>query len=229
MQASWYSRRVILVGLTGGVATGKSTVARMFQDCGAAIIDADLLARQVVEPGRPAWRDIVKRFGPKILKPDRTIDREALAGLVFADYRKLKRLGAIIHPRVAREQAKLVRAIVEQHPHAVIIYDAPVLIEAGAHRRMDRVTVVTARRDTQIARLQRRNDLSRAESLRRIRSQMPLNRKRKLADDVIDGDQPLRVLRRQVARLFETYRIMASHRTRQRAATLPRTSTRAGL
>lgn len=200
---------MILVGLTGGVATGKSTVARMFHQCGASIIDADLLARQVVEPGRPAWRDVVKAFGRGILRPDRTIDRAALAGIVFADYRKLRRLGAIIHPRVAREQAKHVRAIVEKHPRAVIIYDAPVLIEAGAHERMDRLAVVTARRDTQIARLRRRNGFSRAEALRRIRSQMPLSRKRRLADDVIDGDRPLAELRRQVARLFRTYSAMA--------------------
>lgn len=200
---------MILVGLTGGVATGKSTVARMFHQCGASIIDADLLARQVVEPGRPAWREIVKAFGRGILRPDRTIDRAALAGIVFADYRKLRRLGAIIHPRVAREQAKLVRAIVDKHPRAVIIYDAPVLIEAAAHKRMDRLAVVTARRDTQIARLRRRNGLSRAEALRRIRSQMPLSRKRRLADDILDGDRPLAELRRQVARLFRTYSAMA--------------------
>lgn len=181
----------------------------MFHQCGASIIDADLLARQVVEPGRPAWRDIVKAFGRGILRPDRTIDRAALAGIVFADYRKLRRLGAIIHPRVAREQAKHVRAIVEKHPRAVIIYDAPVLIEAGAHKRMDRLAVVTARRDTQIARLRRRNGLSRAEALRRIRSQMPLRRKRRLADDIIDGDQPLADLRRQVARLYRAYSAMA--------------------
>jgi dephospho-CoA kinase len=144
-----------------------------------------------------------------MLRPDRTIDRAALAGIVFADYRKLRRLGAIIHPRVAKEQAKLVRAIVEKHPRAVIIYDAPVLIEAGAHKRMDRLAVVTAPRDTQVVRLRRRNGLSRAEALRRIQSQMPLPRKRHVADDVIDGDQPLADLRRQVARLFRTYSAMA--------------------
>lgn len=181
----------------------------MFRQYGASVIDADLLARQVVEPGRPAWRDIVKTFGRGILRPDQSIDRAALAGIVFADYQKLRRLGTIIHPRVAREQAKLVRAIVEQHPRAVVIYDAPVLIEAGAHKRMDRLAVVTARRETQVARLRRRNGLSRVEALRRIRSQMPLSRKRRLADDVLDGDQPLADLRREVARLYRTYSAMA--------------------
>lgn len=208
-RGAWYSRRVILVGLTGGVATGKSTVAQMFHQCGASIIDADLLARQVVEPERPAWRDIVKTFGRGILRPDRTIDRAGLAKIVFADYRKLRQLGAIIHPRVAREQAKQVRAIAEHHPDAVVVYDAPVLIEARAHQRMDRLVVVTAQRDTQVARLQRRNGLSRAEALRRIRSQLPLSRKCALADDILDGDQPLADLRRQVARLFRTYSAMA--------------------
>lgn len=200
---------MILVGLTGGVATGKSTVARMFHRCGAHIIDADLLARQVVEPGQPAWRDIVKTFGRDILKPDRTIDRALLGAVVFRDHRKLKRLGAIIHPRVAREQARLTRAIGRKNPLSVIIYDAPVLIEAGAHTRMDRLVVVTARQQTQVARLQQRNGLSRAEALRRIRSQIPLSQKRQLADDVIDGDRPLADLRRQVSLLFRTYSAMA--------------------
>jgi dephospho-CoA kinase len=200
---------VILVGLTGGVATGKSTVAQMFHRCGAYIIDADILARQVVEPGQPAWCDIVSAFGRGILKPDRTIDRAMLGAVVFRDHRKLKRLGAIIHPRVAREQARLARAIGGKNPHSVIIYDAPVLIEAGAHTRMDRLVVVTARQRTQVARLQRRNGLNHAEALRRIRSQMSLSQKRRLADDVIDGEQSLADLRRQVSRLFRTYSAMA--------------------
>jgi len=123
---------MILVGLTGGLATGKSTVARMFQDCGAMLIDADLLARLVVEPDKPAWREIVRVFGKQILRPDRTLDRTALASIVFRNRTRLRQLGAIIHPRVAREQARLTREIAKKHSHAVILYDAPVLIEAGA-------------------------------------------------------------------------------------------------
>lgn len=200
---------MILVGLTGGLATGKSTVARMFQDCEAMLIDADLLARLVVEPNKPAWREIVKAFGKQILRPDRTLDRAALATIVFQNRTKLRQLGAIIHPRVAREQARLTREIAKKHPHAVILYDAPVLIEAGAHKRMDRVIVVTADRETQIARLRHRNHLTRTEAVLRIRTQMPLARKIKLADYVVNGTLPPEQLRREVAQIYTELRRIA--------------------
>ncbi|HXF94061.1 MAG TPA: dephospho-CoA kinase [Nitrospiraceae bacterium] len=197
---------MIVVGLTGGIATGKSTVARLFQECGAAVIDADVLARQAVEPGKPAWRDIVRTFGKGILNSDRTINRRALGAIVFRAPAKLRRLNAIVHPRVARAQARLVREIARKDPDAVIIYDVPLLFEAAAHRRMDRVVVVTADRKTQIARLQQRNHLTRAEALRRIRSQMPLGKKTSRADYVLDGTLPMARLRREVARIFEHLR-----------------------
>ncbi len=193
---------MLLVGLTGGVATGKSTVARLFQRCGAHVIDADRLARQVVEPGKPAWREIVKTYGRKILRADGTLNRTALGSIVFRSPAQLRRLEAIVHPRVAREQARLTRKIARTHPHAVIIYDAPVLIEAGAHTRMDGILLVTADQATQIARLRLRDGLSRAEALRRIRSQLPLRRKRAFANWTIEGRTPLRRLPRLVRRLF---------------------------
>jgi dephospho-CoA kinase len=195
-----------IVGLTGGLASGKSTVARLFQDCGAIVLDADVLARQVVEPGKPAWRDLVRTFGPAVLHPDRTVDRKKLAAIVFRDPTRLKKLNRIMHPRVAREQARLTREITRKDPRAVVIYDAPLLIEAGAHKRMDRLIVVTADRRTQVARLQARNGLSRSEALHRIRSQMPLSEKRRLADDVLDGTLPLERLRIIVTRIFEQLR-----------------------
>ena len=178
---------MIIAGLTGGLATGKSTVSRFFQDCGAVLIDADVLDRLVVEPGKPAWRDIVRTYGKSLLRPDRTLDRPALAQIVFNNPAKLKRLNAIVHPRVAREQARLTREINGKDPKAVIIYDAPLLIEANAHRRMDRVIVVATGRETQLARLRRRSHLTKTEALRRIKSQMPLAEKVALADYVIDG------------------------------------------
>ncbi len=197
---------MVLVGLTGGIATGKSTVARLFQECGAAVIDADVLARQAVEPGKPAWRDIVRTFGKGILNPDRTINRRALGAIVFRAPTKLRRLNAIVHPRVARAQARLVREIARKDPDAIIVYDVPLLFEAAAHRRVDKVVVVTADRKTQISRLQQRNHLTRAEALRRIRSQMPLGKKTIRADYVLDGTLPLARLRRKVARIFEQLR-----------------------
>jgi dephospho-CoA kinase len=165
---------MILVGLTGGVATGKSTVAKMFKQGGAAVINADLLARQVVEPGKPAWRAIVKLFGKTVLNHDRSLDRQALGSIVFHNPKKRRQLERIIHPRVAREQQRLVRWIAKRKPHAVVIYEVPLLFEAGVDKRVDKIIVVTVDRNTQIARLKERNGLSRAEALRRIRSQMPL-------------------------------------------------------
>jgi len=173
---------MILIGLTGGVATGKSTVAAMFARCGAVIIDADVLAHQVVEPGKPAWREIVKTFGKDILNPDRTIDRHRLGAIVFRSPAKRTQLERIIHPRVAREQQRLAREATRKNPHAVVMYDVPLLFEAGIDKRVDITIVVTANQETQIARLNKRNGLSRTEALRRIKSQMPMAQKRRLAD-----------------------------------------------
>ena len=192
------SRPMILVGLTGGVATGKSTVAKMFERCGALVIDADALAHQVVEPGKPAWRAIIKTFGKTVLNPDRTLNRQALGAMVFRTRSKLRRLEQIIHPRVAREQARLTRQAARNNPKAVVVYDVPLLYEAGIDKRVDRVIVVTADRETQIARLKKRNGFTRAEAIRRIKSQLPLANKTRRADTVLDGSSSLRQLRKKV-------------------------------
>ncbi|MBC7840366.1 MAG: dephospho-CoA kinase [Nitrospiraceae bacterium] len=178
---------MILVGLTGGVATGKSTVAKMFKQCGAVVIDADELAHEVVKPGKPAWREIVGLFGKAVLNQDRSLNRQALGSIVFRNPKKRRQLEHIIHPRVAREQARLTKQATRTDPTAVVIYDVPLLFEAGIDKRVDKTLVVTADRETQLARLKKRNGLSRVEAIRRIRSQMPLSKKARLADMVIDG------------------------------------------
>ena len=181
------SAAMILVGLTGGVATGKSTVAKMFKQCGAVVIDADELAHEVVKPGKPAWRAIVTLFGKTMLNQDRSLNRQALGSIVFRNRTKRRQLERIIHPRVAREQARLTKQAARIDPTAVVIYDVPLLFEAGIDTRVDKTLVVTADRETQLARLKKRNGLSRVEAIRRIRSQMPLSKKVRLADIVIDG------------------------------------------
>lgn len=196
---------MILVGLTGGIATGKSTVARMFKRCGAVVIDADQLARDVVRPGKPAWRDIVDVFGRGVLNSNRSINRQALAAIVFGDRRKLRRLERIIHPRVAREQQRLTRHIAERSPHTVVVYEVPLLFESGAHKRVDKIIVVTADRETQIARLKRRNRLGRQQALRRIKNQMALARKVSRADAVLDGTDDKVALRKEVRRLLTLF------------------------
>jgi dephospho-CoA kinase len=200
---------MILVGLTGGVATGKSTVAKMFKRCGAVIIDADELARRVVEPGKPAWRDIVKLFGKTVLNPDRSLDRQTFGSIVFRNRTKLRQLERIIHPRVAREQRRLVRRIDKGKRRAVVIYEVPLLFEASVDKRVDKIIVVIADRETQIARLKKRNGLSRAEAIRRISSQMPLAKKVQRADHVINGTLPRPSLRRQVGQLLRNLRLLA--------------------
>lgn len=200
---------MILVGLTGGVATGKSTVAKMFKRCGAYIINADLLAHAVVEPGKPAWRAIAKMFGKTVLNPDRTVNRQALGSVVFQNPSKLRRLEQIIHPRVAREQARLTKQAGHEDPEAVVIYDVPLLFEAGIDARVDKVIVVTADRDTQISRLKNRNGFTRADAIRRIRSQMPLRQKAAAADYVLDGTALRPRLLAQVRRLYRELRDLA--------------------
>lgn len=135
---------MILIGLTGGVATGKSTVAKMFQRCGAVVIDADELVREVVQPDKPAWREIVRRFGTAVLNSDKTINRQALGRIVFQNRAKLRQLERIIHPRVAREQTRLTRQATREDPHAVVVYDVPLLFEAGIDKRVDNIIVVSA-------------------------------------------------------------------------------------
>ncbi len=200
---------MILVGLTGGVATGKSTVTGMFRRCGAYTIDADVLAHAVVEPGRPAWREIVAAFGKRVLNPDRTLNRHALAAIVFREPSKLRRLERIIHPRVAREQVRLARQAAHTDPKAVVIYDVPLLFEAGIDRRVDKVIVVTADRKTQIARLRKRNGFTTADALRRIRSQMPLRQKTSAADYVLDGTAARAGLLSDVRGLYRELRALA--------------------
>lgn len=197
---------MVVVGLTGGIATGKSTVAQLFKRSGAIIIDADQLARDVVQPGKPAWRGIVNAFGDGVLNRNGSINRRALGAIVFRDRRKLRRLERIIHPRVAQEQERMVRRIARRSPHALVVYEVPLLFESGAHKRVDKIIVVSADRDTQIARLKQRNGMTRTEALRRIRNQMPLAEKIRRADVVIDGTRSKALMRQDVRRLMQRLR-----------------------
>ena len=190
----------------------KTTIAGLFQACGAKIIDADQLARDVVQPGKPAWRDIKQQFGHDVFQTNKTLNRPALAKVVFRNSSKLKALQHIIHPRVAREQAKQTRDIGKTFPDAVIIYDAALLIEAGAYQRMDHVIVVKTDRATQIARVCQRDGLTKSEALRRIRNQMPLRQKLSYADTILDGTWPHSQLRPLVKSLYRNYQNEARQR-----------------
>jgi dephospho-CoA kinase len=180
-------RAFLLVGLTGGIATGKSTVSDMFRGLGCVIIDADLLAREVVEPGKPAYTDIVAEFGSEVVQADRALDRKRLGAIVFADPERRRRLEAITHPRIREQFGHRLQELRDQGFDGIVIFDAPVMIESGNYRNMDRLVVVATGETTQRARLRARDQADALDVARRIASQMPLAEKVKLADYVIDN------------------------------------------
>lgn len=189
---------MFLIGLTGGIASGKSTVGRMLRDLGAPVFDADALVREVQEPGEPVFAAIVAEFGPEVVGPDGRLDRKALGARVFADAEQRRRLERIVHPAVReRMWARIAVARDRGEPAAVI--DSPLLIEAGLHQQMDQVWVVYVDDDTQLRRLMERDGYTAAEAQQRIAAQMPLAEKVRLAHVVIDNRGSLESTRAQVA------------------------------
>jgi dephospho-CoA kinase len=195
-------RRFLLVGLTGGIATGKSTVSEILRQLGGEIIDADRLARDVVEPEQPAWKQIVAEFGGGVVTAEGALDRKKLGAIVFADPERRKRLEAITHPAIrARFQARL-DELAAQGFAGIVVFDAPVMIESGNYKNMDRLVVVVTDDATQAARLQERDGTDEAEGRRKIASQMPLAEKAKLADYVIDNSGDREATAAEVRRVF---------------------------
>ena len=176
-----------IIGLTGGIASGKSTVSRALQDLGAIIIDADEVAHAIIEPGKPAWEDIVEHFGTVVLNPDQTIDREKLGAIVFNDPARLQVLNQITHPRVGEQFKQMIKNIKSQQSDAVLFIEVPLLYETHMDRICDEVWVVWVDEETQIQRLMKRDGLSREDALKRIDAQMSLDEKAKRADVVIDN------------------------------------------
>jgi dephospho-CoA kinase len=197
------ARPFLLVGLTGGIATGKSTVDTVLRELGAVVIDADVLAREVVEPGEPALAEIAAEFGPGVLGPDGRLDRKALGAIVFADPERRKRLEAMTHPRMRERLLRRVDDLTAENFRGLVFYDAAVLIESGSHAMMDRLVVVVTDEATQRARLMARDGIGCDEALRKIRSQIPLADKAKLADHVIDNSGDPEATAAQVRRVFQ--------------------------
>lgn len=186
-----------LIGLTGGIASGKTTVAKILQRLGAAVVDADALSREVVEPERPAWKEIIKAFGEEILQADRALDRQKLRATIFNNPAARKTLESIIHPRV--------RALAEERigRHAaagyeIVVYEVPLLFEGNLHEWLRPVVLVACDVQIQKQRLQYRDRLNTEEAQRHIDAQMSLEEKRRLADYVIENDGDLEDLERQV-------------------------------
>ena len=203
----------LVVGLTGGIASGKSTVARFFSKLGAWVIDADELARKVVEPGTPGWREVIETFGEDYITPQGELDRKRLARLVFHDPKAKKRLESIIHPRVLALREKITRDILRKDPQALIIFDVPLLIEADLHKRVDRVVVVWVPREIQIQRLIERDKLTRQEAEKRLENQMPLDEKLPFAHYVVDNSGSKEATEEQVKKIYEELRTLAEAKT----------------
>ena len=196
-------RRFLLVGLTGSIATGKSTVSRMFAHLGARVLDADLLAREVVMPGQPAYLKIVEEFGQGVVQEDGTLDRKALGAIVFAEPARRKRLEEITHPAIAARQQRILSVLDEEAFEGIVIWDVALLFEAGGVGKMDRVVVVATDPETELARLMTRDGMVEADARARIASQMPVAEKAKRAHYVIDNSGDRIQTERQVKGVYE--------------------------
>lgn len=188
-----------MVGLTGGIASGKSTVAEFLRAEGARVIDADQLAREVVLPGKPAWREIVAYFGPEVLLPDGQLDRRKLGKIVFEDAQAREALNRFTHPRILAEVRRQLAAAREP----VVVVEMPLLFEVGFEREVDEVWVVAAPPEVQEARLLARDGLTPAEARLRLAAQLPLEEKLRRATCVIENTGDLAATRAQVRRLWE--------------------------
>ncbi len=194
-----------VIGLTGSIASGKSLVAEVLKEKGAVLIDADVVAREVVEPGTEGWNKLRTEFGDAVLNPDGTVNRKALGNMVFASPGLLKKLNNIVHPIIEKEvigKINLFRAG-SVNGNEVMVIDAPLLIEAGMHRLVDEVWVVDIPHEVRVRRLMERDRLTREQALGRIKSQMPAEEKKKYAGIVIDNSGDRHDTRKAVAELWE--------------------------
>ena len=195
----------LIIGLTGGIVGGKSTVASMFKDLGAKIVDVDKIGHSVILPHRPAWKKIIRLFGKDFLRNDLTIDRGKLSKIVFTNQTLLKKLNEITHPEIIKVIKKEINLAKNKtyNQQKILIIDAALIYEAKMDRLMDKIIVVYINEDVQTKRLIKRNDLSKEEALQRIKSQMPIKEKIKMADYVIDTNNSLDETKKQVEKIWK--------------------------
>lgn len=200
---------MLVVGLTGGVGSGKTTVSKMLNEEGAYLIDADQIARELVQPRTAAWNELIRVFGKEILEDNESIHRKKLAAKVFSDPAQRNLLNQILHPRIKKEMQRRMREIGQRDPDAIVVIDAPLLVELGDHREMDKVIVVTSGEAQQVERLREREGASEEEARRILSSQMPMEEKLKVADFVIRNDGSLEETRRRAKEVFQELRTTA--------------------
>jgi dephospho-CoA kinase len=194
----------LILGVTGGIASGKSTVADMLQELGAPIIDFDLIAREVVVPGSPAWKEIADYFGTVILKRNGSLDRKKLSEKVFANPEKRKKLESITHPWIVDLFLKRVNEHAKDDSTAILQAVIPLLFEAGLQKLVHKILVVSVPREMQVERLTKRDHISREQAEKILKAQMPIEDKRKQADFVIYNGKGLKETRKQVMDLWQT-------------------------
>ena len=197
---------MLKVGLTGSIAVGKSFVCECFREHGCHVLDADKVAREVVEPGTTGLAQIVREFGTDILQPNGELDRKALGSVVFVDGKKRELLNSIVHPLVIEEQDRWLNIREMDDPNGIAIVDAALMVESGGYRRFDKIVVVWCEPAIQLRRLMSRDNLSEQEAKKRIAAQMPQDEKKRFADHLINTSGDFEDVRRQVAEVFEQLR-----------------------
>jgi len=207
------------LGVTGGIASGKTTVARILEELGAKLIDFDVLSRTVVEPGKPAWRDIRAHFGEQVLLRDKTLDRKKLGKIVFGDEAKRKMLENFIHPRIYEEFHRRVREISSREPGVIIEGVVPLLFEVNLQPLFHKILLVYIPRELQIERLMKRDEISREIANQILNAQFPIEEKKKQADFIIDNSGALSETRRQAEEIWKKLLKWTADRGPQTAAT----------
>lgn len=188
-----------VIALTGGIAAGKSTVARLFSELGARVIDADKVSREVVEPGEPAFDEIVAAFGPQVVAADGSLDRHALAAIVFSDPEQLAKLNAIVHPRVRQRVAERIDSAPEE---SIVVYDVPLLVEANLPRSFDAIVTVSAPEQARIDRLIAERGYTREEAAQRVAAQASDAEREEAADFVVDASGTLEDTQRHARQVW---------------------------
>lgn len=201
---------MIRVGLTGGIASGKTTVAQMFEQRGCHVLFADQIAHALMAPGRPAHKEIVETFGRQVLTDEGAIDRVRLGAIVFADHSRLERLNAILHPRVIVESERELDQWGQTNPRGLAVVEAALLIEVGYHARFDKLIVTWCRPEQQLERLIQKTGLSVEEARERLAAQLPPEQKQRLADYEIDCSGSLEATETQVERVYQELQSLAA-------------------
>lgn len=194
---------MLKVGLTGSIAVGKTFVCGVFRELGCHVLDADITAREVVEPGTPGLRRIIDTFGPEVLQPDGGLDRQRLGALVFSDRSKRETLNSILHPLIIERQNNWIEVFRKKDPDGIVIVDAALMIESGGYKRFDQLIVVWCDPQIQLERLMQRDGISKEDAAKRIASQMPQDEKKRYADHLIDTSDGFDTTRLQVTEVFE--------------------------